>query len=91
MPKGFLKMTNVKLNSAMTKTALLSLLVLNLGACGQKGALILPSDQAAENNKAIYLITPKKANGEPQATPQTDFVDQPSTDSNIRLREKSVQ
>ena len=89
MPKGFLKITNVKLNSAMTKTALFSLLVLSLGACGQKGALILPSDQAAENNKAIYLITPKKANGEPQATPQTDFVDQPSTDSNIRLRENS--
>ena len=81
MPKGFLKMTNVKLNSAITKTALFSLLVLSLGACGQKGALVLPSDQAAENNKAIYLITPKKANGEPQATPQTDFVDQASTDT----------
>ena len=91
MPKGFLKITNVKLNSAMTKTTLLSLLVMSLGACGQKGALILPSDQAAENNKAIYLITPKKANGEPQATPQTEFVDQPSTDSNIKLREKSDQ
>lgn len=91
MPKGFLKMTNVKLNSAMAKTTLFSLLVMSLGACGQKGALILPSDQAAENNKAIYLITPKKANGEPQATPQTDFVDQPSTDSNIKLREKSDQ
>lgn len=91
MPKGFLKMTNVKMNSAITKTALFSLLVLSLSACGQKGALILPTDQAAQNNKAIYLITPKKANGEPQATPQTDFVDQPSTDSNIKLREKSDQ
>lgn len=89
MPKGFLKMTNVKLNSAMTKTVLLSLIVMSLGACGQKGALILPSDQAAENNKAIYLIQPKKANGEPEPTPQTDFIDQPSTDSNIRLRENS--
>ena len=91
MPKGFLKITNVKLNSAMTKTALFSLLVLSLGACGQKGALILPSDQAAENNKAIYLIQPKKANGEPEPTPQTDFIDQPSTNSNIRIREKSDQ
>ncbi len=89
MPKGFLKMTNVKLNSAMTKTVLFSLMVMSLGACGQKGALILPSDQAAENNKAIYLIQPKKANGEPEPTPQTDFIDQPSTDSNIRLRENS--
>ena len=89
MPKGFLKMTKVKLNSAMTKTVLFSLMVMSLGACGQKGALILPSDQAAENNKAIYLIQPKKANGEPEPTPQTDFIDQPSTDSNIRLRENS--
>lgn len=91
MPKGFLKITNVKLNSTMTKMVLFSLLVLSLSACGQKGALILPTDQAAQNNKAIYLITPKKANGEPQATPQTDFVDQSSTDSNIKLREKSDQ
>ena len=87
MVKGFLKVTytasTITVNNVaqhVTSMILLGVISMALSACGQKGALILPTDQAAQNNKAIYLITPKKANGEPQATPQTDFVDQASTD-----------
>ncbi len=76
MRKGFLKATNAK----ATQVILLALLVMGVAACGQKGALVLPSDQAAKDNKAIYLIKPKKANGEPQPTPQTDFIDQSTSD-----------
>ncbi|RYY78859.1 MAG: hypothetical protein EOO69_09170 [Moraxellaceae bacterium] len=53
--------------------------MLGLTACGQKGPLILPSDHTAKDNKAIYLIKPKKANGEVQPNPQTDFSDEPGT------------
>lgn len=87
MVKGFLKVTytasTITVNNVaqhVTSMIILGVISMALSACGQKGALILPTDQAAQNNKAIYLITPKKANGEPQATPQTDFVDQASTD-----------
>ncbi|RYZ79963.1 MAG: hypothetical protein EOO68_38105 [Moraxellaceae bacterium] len=87
MVKGFLKVTHtastITVNNVaqhVTSMIILGVISMALSACGQKGALILPTDQAAQNNKAIYLITPKKANGEPQATPQTDFVDQASTD-----------
>lgn len=52
---------------------------LGLAGCGQKGPLILPSDHAAKDSKAIYLIRPNKANGEVQPTPQTDFSDEPGT------------
>ena len=88
MIKGFLKVTNgistvIKhpVRQRMVNVATLMAIAMVLSACGQKGALLLPSDEAAQNSKAIYLITPKKANGEPQATPQTDFVDQASTDT----------
>ncbi|TEU30162.1 LPS translocon maturation chaperone LptM [Alkanindiges illinoisensis] len=60
-------------------SALLCLTALGLAACGQKGPLILPSDHAAKDSKAIYLIKPKKANGEVQPNPQTDFSDEPGT------------
>lgn len=102
MVKGFLKVTNSNLSNSMpnmantanntvnaVKLALLGVLAVGLTACGQKGALVLPSDQATDDNKAVYLIQPKKANGEPQPTPQTDFSDQPSTTPNIKLRESA--
>lgn len=60
-------------------TALLCLTALGLSACGQKGPLILPSDNAAKDSKATYLIKPNKANGEVPANPQTDFLDQQDT------------
>lgn len=59
--------------------AWLCLTAFGLTACGQKGSLILPADQGAQNSKAIYLIKPKKANGEVQPNPQTDFSDEPGT------------
>lgn len=79
MRKGFLKANKARAIQAI-QSIVLGLLVVAMSACGQRGALVLPSDQAAKDNKAIYLIKPKKANGEPQPTPQTDFIDQPTSD-----------
>lgn len=59
--------------------AWLCLTAFGLTACGQKGPLILSSNHMAKDNKAIYLIKPKKANGEVQPNPQTDFSDEPGT------------
>jgi predicted small lipoprotein YifL len=42
---------------------------LGLAGCGQKGPLILPSDHAAKDSKAIYLIRPNKAQWRSAANP----------------------
>ncbi|XID74140.1 lipoprotein [Alkanindiges sp. WGS2144] len=65
------------------KALLLCLGIPGLVACGQKGPLVLPTEQSATDNKAIYLIKPKKANGEPEPAVQTDFIEQPTAQPDL--------